>query len=59
MFDGKIQQNNNVLDHLETKLNAIRLSTEVALTILSVDQIIMSKPSGGPQFKQRKVWDQD
>lgn len=37
-----------VLDLLRTKLSALRLSVDVAVTILKVDQIIMSKPSGGP-----------
>jgi len=39
----------NVLDLLWTKANAIRLATDAVLTILRVDQIIMSKPAGGPK----------
>ena len=35
-----------VLDLLSTKLNAFRLAVDAALTVLKVDQIIMSKPAG-------------
>jgi len=35
-----------VLDLLSTKLNAFRLAIDAALTVLKVDQIIMSKPAG-------------
>jgi len=38
-----------ILDLLDTKSNAIRLATDAAITILRVDQIIMSKPAGGPK----------
>lgn len=38
-----------IYDHLETKKNAIKLATEATATILRVDQIIMSKPAGGPK----------
>mmetsp|Transcript_60894 Transcript_60894/g.119409 ORF Transcript_60894/g.119409 Transcript_60894/m.119409 type:complete len:553 (-) Transcript_60894:255-1913(-) len=38
-----------VFDLLSTKESAIRLAVDAALTILRVDQIIMSKPAGGPK----------
>jgi T-complex protein 1 subunit theta len=38
-----------VVDLLATKLSAIRLAVDAATTILKVDQIIMSKQSGGGQ----------
>jgi T-complex protein 1 subunit theta len=38
-----------VVDLLATKLSAIKLAFDAATTILKVDQIIMSKQSGGPQ----------
>eukprot|EP01090_Pellita_catalonica_P013935 TRINITY_DN3431_c0_g1_i2.p3 TRINITY_DN3431_c0_g1~~TRINITY_DN3431_c0_g1_i2.p3 ORF type:complete len:267 (+),score=58.01 TRINITY_DN3431_c0_g1_i2:859-1659(+) len=38
-----------VLDHYETKSNALKLATQAAVTILRVDQIIMAKAAGGPQ----------
>lgn len=39
-----------VVDLLATKLSALRLAVDAAVTILKVDQIIMSKPSGGPKM---------
>jgi T-complex protein 1 subunit theta len=48
-----------IFDCLSIKKNAIRLATHAALTILSVDQIIMSKPAGGIKPKQNADWDQD
>ena len=38
-----------VLDLLHTKKEAIKLATDAAVTVLRVDQIIMSKPAGGPK----------
>lgn len=38
-----------VFDIYATKLNAIRLAVDAALTVLRVDQIVMSKPAGGPK----------
>ena len=38
-----------VLDLLYTKKEAIKMATEAAITVLRVDQIIMSKPAGGPK----------
>jgi T-complex protein 1 subunit theta len=39
-----------VVDLLSTKLSALRLAVDAATTILKIDQIIMSKPSGGPKM---------
>lgn len=49
-----------ILDVLAAKSWAIKLATEAALTILSVDQIIMSKVAGGPKVpNQQAGWDND
>lgn len=40
----------SIFDSLETKSWAIKLAVDVVLTILKVDQIIMSKPAGGPNM---------
>merc|ERR1719174_930897 len=40
---------NGILDLLHTKKEAIKLATDAAVTVLRVDQIIMSKPAGGPK----------
>ena len=39
-----------VYDCWETKSWALKLCVDAVLTILKVDQIIMSKPSGGPNM---------
>ena len=36
-----------VLDLMVTKESALRLAVDAAITVLRVDQIIMSKPAGG------------
>jgi len=41
-----------IFDHYEAKLNAIKLATNTAITILRIDQIIMSKPASGPMPAQ-------
>eukprot|EP01016_Furgasonia_blochmanni_P039426 TRINITY_DN489_c0_g1_i1.p1 TRINITY_DN489_c0_g1~~TRINITY_DN489_c0_g1_i1.p1 ORF type:complete len:514 (-),score=227.56 TRINITY_DN489_c0_g1_i1:347-1888(-) len=47
-----------ILDHLLTKLWAIRLASDAALTVLRVDQIIIAKPAGGPKMRaENKNWD--
>lgn len=56
MFNAKQA---GIYDILSTKESALRLATHAALTILSVDQIIMSKPAGGPKVKENKDWDED
>uniref|UniRef100_A0A0G4FZU3 CCT-theta n=1 Tax=Chromera velia CCMP2878 TaxID=1169474 RepID=A0A0G4FZU3_9ALVE len=48
-----------VVDHMQTKLWAIKLSTDAVLTVLRVDQIIMSKPAGGPKPKEGGPGDDD
>ncbi|BFZ53544.1 T-complex protein 1 subunit theta [Savitreella phatthalungensis] len=56
-FDSK---KHGVLDALAAKQSAIKLATEACLTVLSVDQIIMSKVAGGPKVPQQQGgWDND
>lgn len=43
-------QKNNVFDIYAAKHQALRLASDVALTILSIDQLIMSKQAGGPKL---------
>jgi len=40
----------HILDSLESKTWAVKLASDVVLTILRVDQIIMAKPAGGPNM---------
>ena len=40
-----------IIDSLAVKVHAIRLAADTAITILRVDQIIMSKQAGGPKPK--------
>jgi T-complex protein 1 subunit theta len=40
-----------IYDCWETKSWAMKLTLDAILTILKIDQIIMSKPSGGPNFE--------
>jgi len=42
-----------IQDLLVTKAEAIKLATEAAVTVLRVDQIIMSKPAGGPKAPEQ------
>jgi len=42
-----------VQDLMVSKRNAIRLATDAALTVLRVDQLIMSKPAGGPKAPEQ------
>ena len=39
-----------IMDVMETKSWALKLCFDVIITILRIDQIIMSKPSGGPNM---------
>ena len=48
-----------VLDHLVSKQWAIKLASDVALTVLRVDQIIMAKPSGGPNMNRKPPVEED
>jgi T-complex protein 1 subunit theta len=52
--DGKVKDavEAGILDNLESKSWALKLSFDVVLTLLKVDQIIMSKPAGGPNMSQ-------
>ncbi|KAF8883268.1 chaperonin Cpn60/TCP-1 family [Infundibulicybe gibba] len=51
---------NGIYDSLAAKTWAIRLATEAAVSVLSVDSIIMSKPAGGPKVPQQAGnWDAD
>ena len=53
-------QEKAIFDVLSVKEFALKQATSVALTILSVDQIIMSKQAGGPKApKQNNNWDED
>jgi T-complex protein 1 subunit theta len=46
-----------IRDSVAVKLSALRLASEVAITILRVDNIIMAKAAGGP--KPRAAGPQD
>ena len=61
VFQGKIDPSAElkVYENLACKLNAIKLATHAALTILRIDQIIIAKPAGGPKPKDNKGWDND
>lgn len=48
-----------IVDVLSTKLSALRLASEAAITVLRVDQIIMSKQAGGPKPRQPGAPDDD
>lgn len=48
-----------ILDSLIVKQYAIDLALHAAITILSIDQVIMSKPSGGPKPRSNPNWDED
>ncbi|RIB16193.1 chaperonin-containing T-complex theta subunit Cct8 [Gigaspora rosea] len=49
-----------IYDCLVSKSWAIKFATDAALTVLRVDQIIMSKPAGGPKPPQQNSnWDED
>lgn len=49
-----------IYDSLAAKSWAIKLATEAAVSVLSVDSIIMSKPAGGPKVPQQAGnWDED
>merc|ERR1719267_311879 len=48
-----------VLDLLLTKKEAIKMATDAAVTVLRVDQIIMSKPAGGPKVPEQGGPDDD
>mmetsp|Transcript_52936 Transcript_52936/g.63738 ORF Transcript_52936/g.63738 Transcript_52936/m.63738 type:complete len:539 (-) Transcript_52936:196-1812(-) len=41
----------DIMDLLTTKMSSLRLAVDATLTVLRVDQIIMSKPAGGPKMQ--------
>jgi len=49
----------DVFDLLTAKASAIKLATATAITLLRVDQIIMSKPAGGPKPPKQGPMDAD
>lgn len=46
-----------IYDNLNTKVWAIQLASDAAITVLKVDQIIIAKPAGGPKPKSNAGWD--
>eukprot|EP00825_Cyclidium_porcatum_P028382 TRINITY_DN3065_c0_g1_i1.p1 TRINITY_DN3065_c0_g1~~TRINITY_DN3065_c0_g1_i1.p1 ORF type:complete len:451 (-),score=92.16 TRINITY_DN3065_c0_g1_i1:456-1808(-) len=49
-----------IYDHLQSKLWAIKLAADAAITVLKVDQIIIAKPAGGPKLPSKSQnWDED
>ena len=44
-----------VRDLLHTKREALKMAAEAAVTVLRVDQIIMSKPAGGPKAPEQPI----
>ncbi len=48
-----------IYDLYATKLNALRLAVDAAVTVLRVDQIVMSKPAGGPKQRNQANDDAD
>ena len=48
-----------ILDTFEAKSWGIKLATDAVNTVLKVDQIIMSKPAGGPNMRGPQAPDLD
>merc|ERR1712226_1518666 len=50
-----------IIEPLEIKNLAIKYAVDAAVTILSVDSVIMAKPAGGPKPRAQKAadWDDD
>jgi T-complex protein 1 subunit theta len=59
--NGKVQDMKEIeiYDSLECKSWGIKLAVDAVLTILKVDQIIMSKPAGGPKPREARAPDLD
>jgi T-complex protein 1 subunit theta len=59
--DGSVKdvRESAIFDCLDMKSWAIKLTSDVVLTILRVDQIIMSKPAGGPIPRNAQAPDLD
>lgn len=59
--DGDVKDmatKSNIYDLLLTKEQALRLAADTAITVLRIDQIIMSKQAGGPKMPQQSTnWD--
>jgi T-complex protein 1 subunit theta len=55
--DGSVKDANEaeIWDALDTKTWGMKLTLDVVLTILKIDQIIMSKPSGGPNVNNQPL----
>jgi T-complex protein 1 subunit theta len=54
-----VDADDDIVDLLAVKRCAIHLATEAALTVLRVDQIIMSKPAAGPKARSAAPQDSD
>merc|ERR1711881_777607 len=50
---------NGLLEPIDIKRWAIKYAVDAALTVLSVDSVIMAKPAGGPKPRQQKAADWD
>jgi len=48
-----------ILDLYSTKMMALKLATDAAITILRVDKIIQAKRAGGPNMQKKGHWDDD
>ncbi len=48
-----------IFDSFATKMSALGLAADAALTVLRVDQIIMSKQAGGPKPRDPQAPDAD
>jgi T-complex protein 1 subunit theta len=46
-----------IYDSYQTKASAIRLASDAAITVLKVDQIIMSKQAGGVKPREARPGD--
>lgn len=59
--DGKVKDMKQleIFDSMECKSWGIKLAVDAVLTILKVDQIIMSKPAGGPNAREARAPDLD
>ena len=59
--DGQVKDMKEleIYDSLECKSWGIKLAVDAVLTILKVDQIIMSKPAGGPNQREARAPDLD
>lgn len=55
--DGEVKNvvEAGIFDSLESKSWALKLAFDVCLTLLKVDQIIMSKPAGGPNTQANQA----